>query len=328
MALAAAAACGQTHGPSPLPDYARDLASLAGLPAAPDSLFVPPAYPDAADRRLRGADVRIGVGRFLDLKICGLRHLVAERNSALGRMESDGLRLVYEQALLSGLARCLEGLEASADDPLLAAALRDALEAKLATAGATLWNATLGSSELAGAYRVSGPALDPTRSDPEPVSALRGLAAAAREFGRPGAVLERGAHLDNLGVLERSGYGGRLAKAMGRATENLRAATRHLRGLSCEASPEHGVKAARQRFERGDVGRWLDGLVEAARTWHAALNELLSAQTASPPPAFLRYHAQVMDMNNPQGLGPALLSAIEDHRVAWRHVAGCVAPDG
>ena len=324
--LAAAAGCGRTHGPSPLPGYARDLAFLAGSTAAPASGFVPPAYPDAANRRLPGTEFRIGLGRFLDLEVCGLRPLVAERNSALGRLESDGLRLVYEHALLSGLTRCLEDSDVRAKDPTLAAALQAALEAKLATASATLWNATLGSPELARAYRVSGPALDPTRIDPGPVSALRGLAAAARTFGEPGTALERDTHLGHLGILERSGHGGRLAKALGRAAEKLRAATGSLRALYCETTLVAGMQAARQRFDSGDVGRWLEYLIEAAREWQDALDELLLAQTASPPPAFVRYHAQVMDMENPQGLGAALLSAIEDHRAAWRRALPCADP--
>ena len=327
MILIAASGCDRTDVTSPLHGYASDLASLAGTSPAGQSAFVPPGYPDAADRRLAGADVRIGVGRFLDLRVCGLRHLVAERNSVLGRLESDGLRLVYEHALLTGLTRCLETLEREGGDPALASDLRAALDAKQRAAGTTLWNATLGSRELAGAYRVSGPPLDPTRSDPEPASALRGLAAAARGFGRPGAVLERDAHLGNLRVLERSGHGGRLAKATGRATEHLRAATRYLRAIPCDAVPSPDLQAARRRFEGGDIGRWLEGLVRSVKEWHQAVNELLSAQTASPPPGFLRYHARVMDMDNAQGLGPALLSAIEDHRAAWQIAGPCSAPE-
>lgn len=289
---------------------------------------MPPAYPDASDRRLPEADIRIGVGRFLDLKACGLRRLVAERNSALGRMESDGLRLVYEHALLDGLSRCLTELKRSGNEPALAQALEDALQAKRAAAGATLWNATLGSPELARAYRVSGPALDPTEPDPEPVAALRSLAAAAHGFGRSDAVLERNVHVRNLEALERSGHGGRLAKALGRATENLRQASGHLRAVPCDGARRAALEPARQRFENGDVGRWLNDLVESARQWHRALDELLRAQRASPPPGFLRYHAEVMDMDNAQGLGPALLTAMEDHRRAWRSAGSCPATEG
>ena len=269
----------------------RALAATAGERAASESRFVPPAYPDASARRLPEADIRIGVGRFLDLKACGLRHLVAERNSAMGRMESDGIRLVYEHALLAGLARCRAMLERRT-------------------------------------YRVSGPALDPTASDPKPVAALRGLAAAARGFGRPDVVLERDAHVGNLMVLERSGHGGRLAKALGRATENLRHASRHLRAVPCDGGPRAELETARRRFEHGDVGRWLTGLVESARQWHRALDDLLAAQSASPPPGFLRYHGEVMDMHNARGLGPALLSAIDDHRTAWRDADACAATEG
>jgi hypothetical protein len=306
----------------------RALAATAGERAASESRFVPPAYPDASARRLPEADIRIGVGRFLDLKACGLRHLVAERNSAMGRMESDGIRLVYEHALLAGLARCRAMLERRGDEPALAEALEDAQQAKQAAAGGTLWNATLGSPELARTYRVSGPALDPTASDPKPVAALRGLAAAARGFGRPDVVLERNAHVGNLKVLERSGHGGRLAKALGRATENLRHASRHLRAVPCDGGSRAELETARRRFEHGDVGRWLTGLVESARQWHRALDDLLAAQSASPPPGFLRYHGEVMDMDNARGLGPALLSAIDDHRTAWRDADACSATEG
>ena len=323
-----AAGCARIEVSSPLPEYMRALAAAAEETVDPASRFVPPAYPDASQRRLPEADIRIGVGRFLDLKTCGLRRLVAERNSALGRMESDGIRLVYEHALLTGLARCLAMLEQSGDEPALAEAIEDALRAKQAAAGGTLWNATLGSPELAGAYRVSGPALDPTRPDPEPVAALRGLAAAARGFGRPDVLLERNAHVGNLRVLERSGHGGRLAKALGRATENLRQASRHVRAVPCDGGRRDDLDTARQRFEHGDVGRWLEALVESARQWHQALDDLLAAQRASPPPEFLRYHAQVMDTDNAQGLGPALLAAIAEHRTAWRDADACSATEG
>ncbi len=324
--VAAAASCGRAPPPSPLPGYGAELAALAGTSPAPESAFVPPPYPDAAERRLPAADVRIGVGRFLDLRVCGLRRLVAERNSALGRLESDGLRLVYEHNVLAGLSRCRAQLQ-SGDDPALAAALGEALEAKRAAAAATLWNATFGSTEMARTYRVSAPPLDPGRTEAGPVMALRGLAATAQRFGQPAFELDRKTHLDRLGTLEVSGHGGRLAKAVGRAAEDLRAATDHLRALPCGTAGAPAVTAARARFAHGDIGQWLEDLTGAARAWHAALGDLLSAQTAWPPPGFVRYHDRVMATGDAALVGE-LRVAVEDHRAAWRTAGRCPDTEG
>ncbi len=310
-------ACTGQPDPSPLADYASRLARTPNGSPHPLRRFVPPPYPDADDRQVPRADVRVGLGDFLDLKACGLRSLVAERNSALGKLEGDGLRLVYEHALITGLTRCLRRLEESGKDPALAASLREVLEAKRLDTGPMIWNATIGSREFAALYRVSAPALDPVRAEPAPDKALRGLAEMVSRYGQEDASISRDVLIGYFEDLERSGHGGRLAKSLGRATGELAVASQALATISCPSSTETDLKAARERFEGGDVAQWLAALSAAGSRWQRALDRLLAAQSVAPPEGFMDYYQQLMNPANDKGIWPAFLAAYGQHRNAW-----------
>ncbi|MGR5368128.1 DUF3080 family protein [Photobacterium damselae] len=68
-------------------------------------------YPDNRDIYQTIPDIRIGLLDAYELRQCGLFHLIAERNSVLGKVQDKTRQLRYEILFLQGLRTCLATLD-------------------------------------------------------------------------------------------------------------------------------------------------------------------------------------------------------------------------
>lgn len=141
-----------------LDDYLTRLERVTGQPNPASDLRPDPLrYPD---RRTRVADLdalsanRMGLVRSRTLRRCGLQDLVGDRNSALGKVMQPSRRLAYEVEFIRRVNACLPTLEGDADLATLATELQTARDAKMEALPALIWNATLGSDEVAQGFAV------------------------------------------------------------------------------------------------------------------------------------------------------------------------------
>ncbi|MFG0731681.1 DUF3080 family protein [Photobacterium damselae] len=72
-------------------------------------------YPDNRDIYQTIPDIRIGLLDAYELRQCGLFHLIAERNSVLGKVQDKTRQLRYEILFLQGLRTCLATLDTKTD---------------------------------------------------------------------------------------------------------------------------------------------------------------------------------------------------------------------
>ena len=75
------------------------------------------AYPQRELLLSAPAQLDINLTRFYQLQQCELGNLVAERNTALGKIQHYSQRLVYERQLLAALADCITFVSQQNDEP-------------------------------------------------------------------------------------------------------------------------------------------------------------------------------------------------------------------
>lgn len=113
-----------------LRQYQNDLASLNQRNATPPPRANMPPMPRSTDMRTEIARVSIGLLDSMQLDKCRVGALVAQRNSALGKMQSPSARLRYELDSLLALTECRQS--GAIEDERISALLTDAVEQKRA----------------------------------------------------------------------------------------------------------------------------------------------------------------------------------------------------
>ncbi|GAB3016570.1 DUF3080 family protein [Bowmanella dokdonensis] len=92
-------------------EYARRLANVLNQPAVEFSPSDTPTLPQSITTALPQVD--ISLTDFYALRDCPLYTLVAERNTALGKIQSASQRYIYENRLLNAVDDCLPRLDDS-----------------------------------------------------------------------------------------------------------------------------------------------------------------------------------------------------------------------
>lgn len=124
-----------------LDDYASRLGNV--LKHSPPKVALPPPLQLPTRQRYQAEEVNINLRDFYALRDCRLYSLVAERNTALGKLQGLSQRYIYEQRLLDALDECRQGpLNAE-----LSAKLQQWQSSKQ-QALVPLWSALLDDSEL------------------------------------------------------------------------------------------------------------------------------------------------------------------------------------
>lgn len=149
------AACDPFSAPeSMLDEYVTRLARVLDV----DARFSPvPVAPEMPRRRQRLRDVpalNVSMLEFLSLYGCELQHVVAQRNSALGRVMHPVNTLDYEVRFIRAAEACVEEIERES----LVARIEEVTALKRGTLPDVSWNAIWGSREIENLFtRSRGP---------------------------------------------------------------------------------------------------------------------------------------------------------------------------
>jgi hypothetical protein len=103
-------------------------------------------YPGARELRLPLPEHRVDLLDYLELRHCGLMELISQRNSALGKLQADSLRLNHELAFIQQARACLQ--EDALEDPELVKIMSKVVAEKKAALPALYWNVLASSEEI------------------------------------------------------------------------------------------------------------------------------------------------------------------------------------
>lgn len=90
--------------------YHQRLAKVLDTDPLAPSLTDPLAFPATRSLFIPVEEIRVDLLDAYELRKCGLFHLIAERNSILGKVQDKTRQLRYELLLLNGLQHCLDTL--------------------------------------------------------------------------------------------------------------------------------------------------------------------------------------------------------------------------
>lgn len=286
-------------------------------------------YPRARLRRLPLEEYRVGLLDFLDLDRCRLQHLVAQRNSGMGRVMPPSRQLVYEHRFLQRARACADSLDAGADTAF-AGQLAEIIALKERNLPRVWFNATIGSEEFADLFAGQAealaleeyPGLAPT------IYALRYLAALGPRLGHPDldldpAVLEK--HLQQLAAHR---HGTRLLASIDLLCRHLDAAAQALEDrqrrqpVCLNGQPTPRARTLHNVFTKYYAGRiqpYMAALHTDSRRFSDALMRVVRPQAALMPSALATY-GPLADPTQGPSPWARLDEAIARHTHAWQAV--------
>ncbi|GHE22990.1 DUF3080 family protein [Halomonas urumqiensis] len=296
-------------------ELARHLDLEPPMPQAPGNIG---AFPPRRERLLDVPDTREGMLDIYALRECHITTMVAERNSALGRVAPPSQRWLYELELWQRLDACLN----SNVPDSLAESDRQRLERLTAVKTEQLprvsWNAMLESEEFEKSFsRASSVLPQDQLAPPEAqLEALAFLHALVRHQFEPQRQPDTDRLEEHLQALRERPYSGELLRTLLLAEQRLREASNLLsetlaRHDSCQgledfsASPEDSPVGA-------DLATWLEQLDKAGTRWLGSLDRLLAAHPEQAEPVH-DYARRWLSLDAADAVLPAFRDAREAH---------------
>ncbi|WP_311568450.1 DUF3080 domain-containing protein [Photobacterium arenosum] len=220
------AGCDRQSSDNQFADYADRLASVLDVssPKEPDTRL--PPLPDVSDLLHRTEDVRMGLFDAYELRKCGLFHLIAERNSVLGKVQDRTRQLRYELLLLDGIGHCIATLP---EDNDLRVQLIEVQTTKKDDLPKYLWNMLLTGEEWQKQFKPAHSAfsLNTIPDATATLQAISGLAHIASQISAQHSVSAQAAErlISYEENIHRSRFIGQLFYSMARATDWLNTTT-------------------------------------------------------------------------------------------------------
>ncbi|GGO75832.1 hypothetical protein GCM10011348_01560 [Marinobacterium nitratireducens] len=291
-----------------------------------------PLFPARRDRVQPLSDLRQGLIEVLALRHCDLLHLIAERNSSLGKFMAPSQQLVYELRFFDRLRACRKRLyRADESDVELLEQVNAIYAVKLRELPRALWNAIYASQEMEANFsRGDAPLpLSETDATPPAIGALEQLTdivrLTTRPDWRPPELLAR--IEEPYEALHRDHFGSQLLKSVVLLTRTLESTAlalerREQRYPLCpqdRATPDAKILLnVFGKFYAGEVQPYLARVHRQGERWRSLHAELLRSLPATP--AMLDYWDQVYSGDNPSSLWQRYTAAREHHTQAWQSV--------
>lgn len=183
-------ACSPHQVSDDISEYSERLSRVLDTELTAAELQPAMAYPQRELLLSAPEQLDINLTRFYQLQQCELGNLVAERNTALGKIQHYSQRLVYERQLLAALADCITFVSQQNDEPAreLLATMQNWYAAKQAAYPQHWSNMLVLSDETRSAFSRPQPAL--LFTDTLDIAGQRTLFRQVDSYLSPGADIE------------------------------------------------------------------------------------------------------------------------------------------
>ena len=281
------------------------------------------AYPGARELRLPLPEHRVDMLDYLELRHCGLMELISQRNSSLGKLQADSLRLSHELAFIHQARTCLE--EQTLDDPELINVMSQVVAEKEAALPALYWNVLTASEEIRRFFSQS-----PSASVGDTSAALQSLQQLSHTLiahKQSGAVTPLNLE-PLLETLARNQAGGHLLRRMALSLRELERGNQLLEGIDPQRLCPRNQASTRARRLRNVLDNvWgpsvQKSLAESRRQRQTLADSLeqMNGLLDSPPAPFTRWRHHYF---GPNGVESRMERALERHVTLWQeHLGAC-----
>ncbi|MEZ5450364.1 MAG: DUF3080 family protein [Thiolinea sp.] len=329
--------CNQPAAQALLEDYLDSMSRVLETPIDTDlgtALLDLPALPEKRERRLPVTDIREGIIEVWDFQQCGMMHLIAERNSSLGKVMPASQKMAYELRFMAALQVCRDQLQAlaqpSTEQQAFLQRLLEIHALKQANLPADIWNGIYASDEITQHFALGQPPLPPDYAGHghvqralERLQVLAGLAT-ADPLQPPDWLPELE---DSYYALYSSDFGAQWLTGLRLLTQTLeRAAIALEQRLQRQAFcfPGHRPRRAEilgnifRKYYAGQVQPYMALIQREGREW-LAVHEQIMAQLPVPA-AMQAYREQVISQDTPDSLWQSWQQANQRHTRAWQQI--------
>lgn len=304
-------------------DYLDRIARLSrqALPERAPLPLLP--YPGARELRLPLPEHRVDMLDYLELRHCGLMELISQRNSSLGKLQADSLRLSHELAFIQQARTCLE--ENTLDDPELVTVMSQVVAEKEAALPALYWNVLANSEEIRRFFSQS-----PSASVGDTSAALQSLQQLSHTViahKQSGAVTPLNLE-PLLETLAHNQSGGYLLRRMALSLRELERGNQLLAGIDPQRLCPRNQASTRARRLRNVLDKvWgpkvQQALAQSRRQRQSLADSLeqMNGLLDSPPAPFTRWRQHYF---GPNGVESRMEHALERHVTLWQeHLRAC-----
>ena len=304
-------------------DYLDRIARLSrqALPERAPLPLLP--YPGARELRLPLPEHRVDMLDYLELRHCGLMELISQRNSSLGKLQADSLRLSHELAFIQQARTCLE--ENTLDDPELVTVMSQVVAEKEAALPALYWNVLANSEEIRRFFSQS-----PSASVGDTSAALQSLQQLSHTVithKQSGAVTPLNLE-PLLETLAHNQSGGYLLRRMALSLRELERGNQLLAGIDPQRLCPRNQASTRARRLRNVLDKvWGPKVQQALAQSHRQRQSLadsleqMNGLLGSAPAPFTRWRQHYF---GPNGVESRMEHALERHVTLWQeHLRAC-----
>ncbi|WP_297769434.1 DUF3080 family protein [uncultured Alcanivorax sp.] len=304
-------------------DYLDRIARLSrqALPERAPLPLLP--YPGARELRLPLPEHRVDMLDYLELRHCGLMELISQRNSSLGKLQADSLRLSHELAFIQQARTCLE--ENTLDDPELVTVMSQVVAEKEAALPALYWNVLANSEEIRRFFSQS-----PSASVGDTSAALQSLQQLSHTViahKQSGAVTPLNLE-PLLETLAHNQSGGYLLRRMALSLRELERGNQLLAGIDPQRLCPRNQASTRARRLRNVLDKvWgpkvQQALAQSRRQRQSLADSLeqMNGLLGSAPAPFTRWRQHYF---GPNGVESRMEHALERHVTLWQeHLRAC-----
>ncbi|KEA62796.1 hypothetical protein ADIMK_3268 [Marinobacterium lacunae] len=292
-----------------------------------------PALPPRRLRLLEIEPINEGLIDVLDFRHCDLLHVIAERNTSLGKLAGYSQRLIYELKILPALRAChARIIDQKLDVPdRLKLRLTQIITQKEQSFGALLWNTFYTSDEMEQQFALNQPPL-PLQG----VLELSSIKPALDHFVLLADLVNKSswntpefgtALEEDFESLYRSNFGAQWLTSITLLTHTLERTADAIeqrlsrRPICFNNKPNNQANIIRnvfQRFYAGELQPYLSLVDRQGREWLSYHHRIMS-QLPVPEAASNYFHVQ-LDLTAPEGIWQRYIDARDRHTRAWQRL--------